>query len=55
MEEAYIVLEETSARRLAGLVNHYMSQGYALVGGVSVAAHAGGWLTFAQAMVKEAK
>jgi riboflavin synthase alpha subunit len=55
MEEAYIVIDESSSRRVAELVNHYIKQGYVPVGGISVAVAPGGWSTFVQAMIKEAK
>lgn len=55
MDKPYIVIDESSATKVAELVNYYMEQGYTPVGGISVAVAPGGWSTYVQAMVKEAK
>jgi len=52
MDKAYIVIDESSATLVAEQVNYYMAQGYVPVGGIAVSIAPGGWMMWAQAMVK---
>jgi Domain of unknown function (DUF1737) len=54
MDKAYIVIDESSATKVAEKVNYYMVQGYVPVGGIAVSIAPGGWMMWAQAMVKGA-
>jgi hypothetical protein len=49
----YIILQDSSSQQLALEVTYKMTEGYKPVGGVSVGVAPGGWMMFAQAMIKE--
>jgi hypothetical protein len=51
----YIILTDSRSDALAGDVTWHLSQGWELVGGVSLSVAPGGWTSYAQAMKKDSK
>ena len=48
----YIVVQESSADKMAREVNDMIAEGYVPQGGMSLSIAPGGWTLFCQAMVK---